>query len=184
MKTLKNLPDEELVEITRNKDREAYAEIVGRYEKKLLRYTRYLIKNEHKACDAVQNTFIKAYENLQGFNTKRKFSSWIYRIAHNEAINEAKKYSKEVDGANIIWSLFRGREELEPETATERELTRKRVGECLEKLPLKYKEVLAMYYLEGFGYSEIGEILKIPTNTVGTRIARGKKAMRKIMENC
>ncbi|MFH1896022.1 MAG: RNA polymerase sigma factor [bacterium] len=178
MQSLKNASDEEIVAITRSKDREAYAEIVGRYEKKLIRYARYLIKDENKAADAVQNAFIKAYQNLHGFNTKRKFSSWIYRIAHNEAINEAKKYGKEIDGTNIIWSLFRGREELEPETAAERDLTKKRVGECLEKLPLKYKEVLAMYYLESFSYSEIGEMLRISINTVGTRIARGKREMK------
>ena len=95
MQDINKLSDEELVELVRTKDQELYAHIVNRYQNQLLRYSTYLIGDSDKAQDAVQTTFIKAFQNLQSFNTNKKFSSWIYRICHNESINLAKKYQKE-----------------------------------------------------------------------------------------
>ena len=86
-----NLTDEEIVRITREEDKEVYTHLVRRYEDKLLRYIKRYIKNEDTSEDVLQTTFIKAYENLNGFDIKKKFSSWIYRIAHNEALNKLKK---------------------------------------------------------------------------------------------
>ena len=80
--------DEEIVKITREGEPKAYTELVKRYQDKLLRYTGSIIKNNEMAEDIVQNTFIKAYENLQGFSIEKNFSSWIYRIAHNETVNK------------------------------------------------------------------------------------------------
>lgn len=181
MKKYQNLPDEKLVEITIKSDKQAYGELVNRYEKKLIRYANYLIKNEAKAADAVQNTFIKGFVNLRSFNKDFKFSSWIYRICHNEAINEAKKYSKEVKGENLIWDLFKGKSEQEPEKVGEREMQAQEVRECIEKLPMKYKEPVALYYLEEMSYKEVADILRIPTSTVGVRINRGKVILKEIL---
>src|SRR3989339_1894215 len=96
MKNFKKLTDEQLVELVRNKDQELYQEIVIRYQEKLLRYAINLIQDRSKAQDAVQESFIKAYINLNGFNTKKKFSSWIYRIVHNEVINIIDKHKKSI----------------------------------------------------------------------------------------
>src|SRR3989339_1902800 len=90
------LSDEEIVEKVRSTDRDLYAIIIERYQGKLLRYVTHLIKDEHMATDAVQESFIKAYINLNGFNTKKKFSSWIYRIVHNEVINIIDKHKKSI----------------------------------------------------------------------------------------
>jgi len=89
------LSDEEIIEKVRTSNQDLYAVIIDRYQKKLLRYIGNLIKDENKAIDVVQESFIKAFVNLNSFNTEKKFSSWIYRIAHNQAINLAKKYQKE-----------------------------------------------------------------------------------------
>ena len=91
MQELQKYSDEELVEIIKSKDKEIFAEIIKRYEKKLLRYANYLLNDSDKASDVVQESFIKAYVNLNSFNNKFKFSSWIYRIVHNEAINHINK---------------------------------------------------------------------------------------------
>ena len=77
MSALVNLSDEELVDFVRKKDKESYIEVVRRYQNKLSRYVNYIIRDENQSDDIVQNTFIKAYKNLHGFNTKRKFSSNI-----------------------------------------------------------------------------------------------------------
>ncbi|KKQ24461.1 MAG: RNA polymerase sigma-70 factor, ECF subfamily [Candidatus Roizmanbacteria bacterium GW2011_GWC1_37_12] len=90
------MSDEELITKIRTKDKELYAEIIRRYEAKLLRYANYLINDKDKAADIVQEAFIKAYINLNGFEVKKKFSSWIYRIVHNQAVNFIKKNKKEV----------------------------------------------------------------------------------------
>jgi RNA polymerase sigma-70 factor (ECF subfamily) len=70
------ISDEELIEKIRSSDQELYSIIVKRYPDKLLRYATNLIKDEDKAVDVVQESFIKAFINLNGFDTKKKFSSW------------------------------------------------------------------------------------------------------------
>src|SRR3989344_4485854 len=91
----KELTDEEIIEKVRTSNQDLYAVIIDRYQKKLIRFAYNLIKNEERAADTVQESFIKAFINLNSFNIKKKFSSWIYRIVHNQAINLAKKYQKE-----------------------------------------------------------------------------------------
>src|SRR6476660_6356685 len=70
---------------------ERFGELIERYEAKLLRYARKFLLDPDDAQDIVQDTFIKAYENLQSFDSCRRFSQWIYRIAHNEFVNALKK---------------------------------------------------------------------------------------------
>ena len=100
MADVRTLSDEELVTIIRKNDKEQYAEIVRRYQDKLRRYATVLVHDDQRALDIVQESFIKAFIHLQGFNTKKKFSSWLYRIVHNEAINAVKKTRKEVSFDN------------------------------------------------------------------------------------
>ncbi|MEA3355616.1 MAG: RNA polymerase sigma factor [Patescibacteria group bacterium] len=178
MLDLSKLSDEKVVEITRTKNKETYTEIVRRYQDKLMRYARYLVNDNDKAADAVQQAFIKAYTNLNGFNTKLKFSSWIYRITHNEAINLVKKYKKEKP-------LFENAE-FDSGVDIEKEYTQKEIRNmirnCLEEIPLLYKEPLGLHFLEDKSYSEISDILRIPMGTVGTRINRAKLIMKKICQ--
>ena len=178
MLSLSKLSDEEVVEITRTKNKEAYSEIIKRYQGKLMRYAKYLVNDNERASDVVQDAFIKAYINLNSFDTKRKFSSWIYRIVHNEAVNLINKYKKEkplfenIDfdsGINI------------EEEYTQNEV-RKMVKNCLEEMSLLYREPLSLYYLEEKSYKEISDILRIPIGTVGTRINRAKLIMRQICQ--
>ncbi|MFC1710166.1 RNA polymerase sigma factor [Patescibacteria group bacterium] len=177
MKDLKNLSDEDLVLYVCDKEKEAYRLVVERYQGKLLRYVGSLVGDEEKADDIVQETFIKAYVNLRSFNTKRKFSSWIYRIAHNEAINYLKKYRKETKLSDKQAEKLIGTSNVEEEL--ERKEAVKMLRKCIKKLPLMYRSVLVLYYLEDYSYEEIGDILRIPTGTVGTRLGRGKRMLTK-----
>lgn len=172
------LSDEEVVEKVRSVDRDLYAMIIERYQGKLLRYVTNLIKDEHMVADVVQEAFIKAYINLNGFDTKKKFSSWIYRIAHNEALNIVKKYPKEVpllDNVDFVSSEDIEREFEQKETAL-------RVEKCLGEMPLLYSEPLALYYIEEKSYAEISDILRIPMGTVATRVHRAKALMKHICQ--
>ncbi len=91
----KDLADEQLVGIIREEDKELYSEIIKRYNQKLSHYLRKFIYDPDGLEDVLQVVFIKAYRNLYGFNIKNRFSSWIYRIAHNEAINYLKKIAEQ-----------------------------------------------------------------------------------------
>jgi len=175
---LSKLSDEKVVEITRTKNKEAYAEIVRRYQAKLMRYAKYLVNDDDRAADVVQDAFIKAYTNLNGFNVKRKFSSWIYRIVHNEAINLINKYKREKPLFEN--TVFDSGVNIEKEY-TQKEV-RKMTRDCLNDLPLLYREPLGLYFLEDKSYSEISDILRIPIGTVGTRINRAKLIMKKICQ--
>lgn len=176
MKKLSRYSDEELIEMVRSDEKEFYAEIIKRYQEKLLRYATYLTKNEERAADVVQNTFIKTYVNLNGFNVKKKFSSWIYRITHNEAMNMLKKYKKEIampEGFDKDSGVS-----VENEYG-EKELKRM-IRMCLDDVSLRYREPLGLHYLEEKSYKEISDILRMPIGTVGTRINRGKLLMKRL----
>jgi len=179
MKDITKLTDEQLIKIVRSKDKELYREIIVRYEKKLLRYARYLIQNEEKASDAVQEAFIKAFINLNSFNLKMKFSSWIYRIVHNQAMNIFNKNKRELPLFENV--EFESGKNLEIDL-TKKEI-RERVNKCISQMSLIYSEPLSLYYLEEKSYEEISDILRLPIGTVETRINRAKVIMKKICQN-
>ncbi len=174
----KELSDKELIEKIRTSDQELYAVIIDRYQDKLLRYAYNLIKNKDKAIDIVQESFVKAFINLNDFNTEKKFSSWIYRIVHNQTINLAKKYQKETPLLEN-WD-FESDDNVEEDF--EQKEIKENVEKCLEEIPLLYSEPLSLHYIDEKSYEEISDILRIPMGTVATRINRAKKLMRNICQ--
>jgi RNA polymerase sigma-70 factor (ECF subfamily) len=178
MKDASTLSDEELVELVRDADKEMYAEIIRRYQTKLMRYASYMVGNDQMGADAVQEGFIKAYINLAGFDVKKKFSSWIYRIVHNESVNLLSKYK--------IQQPIDDKMEFDSGVNLEEEFIKNELvshaHHCLEQMPLIYKEPLSLFYLEEKSYEEISDILRIPIGTVGTRVNRAKILMKKICQ--
>ena len=168
----------EIIEKVRSKDQELYSIIIERYQNKLLRYAVNLIKNEDRAIDVVQDSFIKAFINLNDFDTKKKFSSWIYRIVHNEAINIAKKYQKE----QPILEDFDFQSDESVEDNFEQKEAIAKVKKCLGEIQLLYSEPLALFYIDEKSYEEISDILRIPIGTVATRISRAKILIKKICQ--
>lgn len=176
------LTDEELVEHTRIQNQESYRTLVERYEVKLMRYAVYLLKNEAEAADVVQEAFVKAFVNLNGFDVKKKFSSWIYRIVHNEAMNNIAKRKKQVSLEENEWVEQVVSEDESLEETFDKKETERILAACLSELPVKYKEALALFYMEEKSYEEISDILRIPIGTVGTNINRGRKLAKAIFE--
>jgi len=174
----KEISDEEIIEKVINLNQDFYAMIVDRYQKKLVRYANNLIRDENKAIDIVQESFIKAFINLNSFDIKKKFSSWIYRIVHNQVINVAKKYQKETPLLED-WD-FESSDNIEKDF--EQKETVENVEKCLSKIPLLYSEPIALYYIDEKSYEDISDILKIPMGTVATRINRAKKIMKNICQ--
>ncbi|PJA86681.1 MAG: RNA polymerase sigma factor SigW, partial [Candidatus Moranbacteria bacterium CG_4_9_14_3_um_filter_42_9] len=141
-----------------------------------------LVGNKEEAEDILQNVFVKAYRNIKTFDIERKFSSWIYRIAHNEAINFLKKKNKRifVSWEDIVTSkdkLETKSEERSPIDIWIREESRLQIQEALGHLPEKYQKVLLLRYFSEKSYEEIGHLIGSPVNTVGTIINRAKKKL-------
>jgi RNA polymerase sigma-70 factor (ECF subfamily) len=173
--------DEQLALAVQEGDSEKFGELVERYDAKLLRYARKFLLDPDDAQDIVQDIFIKAYENLQSFDATRKFSPWIYRIAHNEFVNALKKRESRRTVFTIDFdTLFPHLQAVDTadSAALERD-TRETIEKHLDKLDPKYREPLILYYLESMDYREIADILRIPISTVGVRLARARAMLKK-----
>jgi RNA polymerase sigma-70 factor (ECF subfamily) len=150
-----------------------------RYEDRLMRYVKRLaaVSNE-EAEDILQDAFIKIWKNLNAFDTDLKPSTWIYRIVHNQTISFWRKKTSYGKDQKVEWDEEKyadvWSEELQIED--ERIDDREQIWSILTRLPIKYKEVLVLKFLENMSYEEISDILKMPEGTVATRINRAKKS--------
>lgn len=174
------LTDEQIVAKVQRGDAESFAILVDRYSDKITRYGRKFASNRADIEDLVQEVFIKSYINIQSFDTKRKFSSWLYRIAHNEFINALKKKGREAllpFDFDTLLPQFVAKETADQDIH-DKEL-KEVLTKCLDEINLKYREPLVLYYFEEMDYNEIAEILRIPINTVGVRLSRGKAILKK-----
>jgi len=177
--------DEEIALRVQAGEAEAFGDLISRYEAKLMRYGRKFLSDKEDAIDIVQDIFIKAYENIQSFDATRRFSPWIYRIAHNEFVNALKKRANHrivfaIDMDTIFPHL--ASTETADSAAMERD-TRETLERHLEGVSVKYREPLILYYLESLDYKEISDILQIPVSTVGVRLARARAMLQKIAAN-
>ncbi|MCX6744103.1 MAG: RNA polymerase sigma factor [Candidatus Parcubacteria bacterium] len=175
------LKDEQLVLIIREKDKELYSELMQRYQTKLIHYLRKFIKSNDELEDVLQEVFIKVYRNIFDFDADKKFSPWIYRIAHNEAINYLKKHSK--DGISLEdqeWEIVDKKIDIKEDV--ENKLLKPKIEQGLAVLKDKYREPLILYFFEQKTYEEISDIMRLPVNTVGTLIARGKIKLKQYLQ--
>lgn len=149
-----------------------------RYEPRLHRYVACLIHDPDMAHDVVQDTFIKAYRNLRSYSPKHSFSPWIYRIAHNEAMNLVKKerHSRPTDATVFPDESY----DAHLDELIDRSLIKEHVRSCLAQLDPKYREIVQLLYFEGMHYSDASDVLRIPPSTVGVRLMRAKTLLRAI----
>ena len=176
-----NLTDEQLAVAVRETDKELYGEIIKRYKLRIGHYLRKFIRNNDELEDVMQMVFIKAYRNLYDFNAKRKFSPWLYRIAHNEAVNHLKKYKREnLSLDETEWEI--ADEKINIGDRLDSKILKTSIEKGLAKIRDDYREALIFYFFEEKTYEEIGDIMQIPRNTVGILIMRGKKALKEFLQ--
>lgn len=173
-----NITDEELVKKS-FEDISYFGELFSRYEKKLLHYIlRISYFSLEEAEEVLQDSFLKAWENLNEFDTSLKFSSWIYRIVHNTTISSWKKTQTKGQENLVVLEeeVFKNiPSALDIENSMQKKFTAKEVREVLNVMDEKYKEVLVLKFLEEKNYDEISDILKKPAGTIATLINRAKK---------
>lgn len=160
-----------------------YALIVERYQQSLLRYIARLgCRNNDDAHDILQEAFLKAYVNLNQYTPKLKFSSWIYRIAHNETMNFFRKSSarpKVALGSKDIFLFLKNvRDNADIVAQTDKKLVSKQMEKLLSDLEEKYRQPLMLKFLEDKSYEEISDIMRVPMGTVATLIKRGKQKLK------
>ncbi|MFC1640568.1 RNA polymerase sigma factor [Patescibacteria group bacterium] len=177
-----NTPDIELVKLALE-DADNYLYLMERYEAPLLRYIRRISNvSDDDAQDLLQEVYIKSYQNLNSFDTKLKFSTWIYRIAHNVVISNFRKLqarpdvAMSVDDEVLVNSLV---SDLKTDAEVNHADSSEAIYAALSKLDKKYREVLILKYFEDKSYEEISDIIKKPSGTVGTLINRAKNKLKK-----
>ena len=181
-----SLADNELVRLSLQ-DANHFGQIVERYEKKLLRYIIYFTGvSREMAEDILQDTMINVYKNLNSFNPKLKFSSWIYRIAHNQALNTiraeknkgAVSLDAEDDESLSLIKVLASEENLVAKV--EQKVMSEKVADIMKLMREDYRELLVLRFLDDYDYSEICDILRKPLGTVGVMIARAKEDFKNL----
>lgn len=179
------MSDEEIVRLALREEA-FFAHIVMRYEEKLSRYVQRLgVRNHEDRQDVLQEIFIKIYRNLNSFDASFAFSSWVYRIAHNEAISFYRKKNVRPEGHLIDDGDERVLREMasgeDAEQQFDTALNADHVQGALAALDAKYRDVLILRFFEHMEYEEISDVLKIPIGSVGTLLYRGKKRLQKVL---
>lgn len=179
-----------LIGEVRKGDQEAFAEIVELFKDKVYQISYRLTGNVHEAQDIAQEAFLRAYTNIDRYDIDRKFSTWLFRITTNVAIDRLRKkkpdfyLQDEVKGMSgmTLESQFSTDEELPEDQVITREM-QNWVQDEINKLPVKYRTAIILKYIEDLSINEISEILDMPASTVKTRIHRGREALRKRMRH-
>ena len=169
--------DEEIVSLVES-DKEFFGVLIRRYENKITGYIRRINGGTQESVeDIVQNIFIKAYVHINSFKENQKFSSWLYGVAHNECIDywrRNKKHSASIslEANEKLFAILASEENLSEDVAQQH--SSDVIAKALGELPLKYREILILRFLEDKSYEDIAHILKKPVSTVGTLVRRAK----------
>ncbi|QCK16024.1 RNA polymerase sigma factor [Mangrovivirga cuniculi] len=168
-----------LIDQCREGDRKAQYELYKLYSKAMLNTAFRIVGEKQAAEDVVQDSFIKAFNNLYAFEGRSRFGAWLKRIVVNESLQVLKKSKIEFVGDEQIGD----KPDYESEEGYLSEVDVESVKKCLEKLPDGFRVVLSLYLMEGYDHNEIGEILGISPNTSKTQYMRGKKKLKESILN-
>ncbi|MDQ0247813.1 RNA polymerase sigma-70 factor (ECF subfamily) [Bacillus fengqiuensis] len=166
-------------------DQDAFAEVVEYYKDKVYQLCYRMLGNAHEAEDSAQEAFIRAYVNIHTYDSTKKFSTWLYRIATNLCIDRIRKKKPDyyldaeisgTDGLNM-YSQIPADQKL-PEDELEKLELQEHIQQEILKLPDKYRSVIVLKYVDELSLKEISDILDLPVGTVKTRIHRGREALR------
>jgi len=167
---------------------DAAYELVKRFERPVFALILRMVRDHGLAEDLAQEAFVKAFRALDSFHLDRKFSSWVFKIAHNTAIDYLRRSTPdevplETEGEGLDPLETLPAPEVEgPERQAERRDLREAFEACLLRLRPDYREVLVLRFQEGLSYDEIAEICDLPMGTVKTHLHRARKQLSEEME--
>jgi len=171
--------DHELVRGAQRGREAAYAELVRRHEERAVRVALSMVANREDARDLAQEGFLRVFRNIDRFDFKHEFTTWLYRIVTNLAIDHLRKRrpamsTSSADGEEADLDLVDPSEEL-PSAGMEREETAERVRACIDRLAPHFRTVMILRELEGLPCTEIARIVGATHVTVRWRLHRGRK---------
>lgn len=178
--------DRELVDGAVAGREEGFEELVRRYQRPIAAYVYRLVGDYDAALDLTQEVFIKVYASLARYCPDYKFSTWIYRIAHNAAVDFLRRCSSRAT-EELDRPAGEGKETfdrrlmsgaLSPEQESERAERRAEIEEVVRELPVHYRKLIELRHAHDLSYEEIAEVTELPLGTVKNRIFRAREAMR------
>lgn len=175
--------DPELVSTAANGLEGSFEELVRRYQRPIAAYVYRVVGDYEAALDLTQEIFIKVYGSLSRYRSEFKFSTWIYKIAHNAAVDHLRR------NAGRERSLCKGIEDdqydlpiesggLSPEQESERKERRLEIESVVRSLPIAYRELIVLRHSQDLTYEEIVEVTGLPLGTVKNRLFRAREMMR------
>lgn len=167
------------------KDRNAwFEEIMDEFGEKLTKLAYTYVKDWKIAEDLIQDVFIICYMQYEDLEAITSFKSWIYRITINKSKDVLKSSSiRRVIMNPNLFQFFRTKD-LSPEMVMIKRSEEELLSLCVLALPLKYREVISLYYYEELQIEEISKILKMNRNTIKTRLNRARSKLKTMMERC
>jgi len=176
--------DIELVRQALGGSETAYSDLLGRFQRPVFSLVRRMVGDPGLAEDLAQEVFLKAFRALGSFDQSRKFSSWLFKIAHNTAIDYLRK--KQLDTVALetsdpsdpdLVAIIPDSSSESPETSAHRRDMAEALEQALGSLRPAYREVVVLRFQEGLAYEEIAEITDLPLGTVKTHLHRARHAM-------
>ncbi|MBI5356632.1 RNA polymerase sigma factor [Candidatus Collierbacteria bacterium] len=171
----RNIPDEILIDKVKDGDVEAFEMLVKRYSGKILSFVFKILHDRYISEEVVQDSFFSLYKSINRVDTKRKFSSYLYKIAKNKAI---EKFRTRKNQLALNEEIVSGNDDNIYEKIIKSE-NKIRIRKAVDELEKKYRDPISLYFFENLSYDQIAEKLSIPVNTIRTRLKRGKTALRK-----
>lgn len=177
--------DAQLVEQSTRGDREAFRALVDRYQGKLFRLVSGLVKSKEDTEDIVQESFVKAYLSLGSFRKESTFYTWIYRIAHNMAIDYKRKIARRGNAIELseVERSLPVDERASPLEAVVRQEQGDGMQRALAKLSEEHKTVIILREVDGLSYEEIAKVLGISKGTVMSRLHYARKQLQELLKD-
>jgi len=180
------LADYELVQTAVAGREASFEELVRRYQRPIAAYVYRMVGDYDSALDLTQEVFIKVYNSLNRYRSEFKFSTWIYKIAHNAAIDHLRRHavreqtlSGSVEGERREVTIESKR--LTPEQESERKERRLEIESVVQLLQPAYRELIVLRHSHDLSYDEIAEVTGLPLGTVKNRLFRAREAMRELL---
>ena len=181
--------DREVVQRALAGSESAFREIVLRYQRSVHRLLLRMVRDPSLAEDLAQEVFLKAFRALKTFDPERKFSSWLFKIAHNTAIDQLRRKqlatvpleSPDEDKPDLL-ALLPDQNGESPDRALDRQNLAQAIQAAVGRLRVEYREVVILRFQQDLSYEEIAEITELPLGTVKTHLHRARKAMARHLE--
>jgi RNA polymerase sigma-70 factor (ECF subfamily) len=184
-----NEDDRRLIAESVQGNREAFSELVTRYQGRLYNAAVRLVDTPEDAADVVQDAFLNAFQSIRSFKGDSEFFTWMYRIAFNVAVT-LKRRKKAALSLNALEPGRNGKthepvdrsDYVKPGVALQRSEEEKLLYSAIGRLSSEHRDVLVMKEIDGLKYEEIADLLKIPIGTVRSRLNRARFELRGLLE--